>query len=187
MFLNCLLNALRLDADILLRDGAAVVLQKALYKNDVVIVVPVNLCGIPFPEGVGGDSRKSKKLAHGGQVLLACAYADRKNQVIGANGIAKAKVLDVLSDDERYGEDSLLSGLLLDDGEMVAATVVDDIAETELHDVADPKPQVRFQNQRGCNPFIRPEKRRPFLHGGDDCLILLCSESNCLLVHGILR
>ena len=187
MILNCLLDALRLDADIPLRDGAAAVLQEPLHQNDIVIVVPVNFCGIPFPEAVSRNPRIAKKLTDGGQVLLNCTGANRKHQVIAADRIAKAIVLDVLLDDERNSKDSLLSGLLLYDGETVAATVVYDIAETKLHDIADPKTQVCFQNQSGCDPFVWPEKGRALLHRCDYFYILLCGQSSCSFVHGILR
>lgn len=58
MSLNRLLYSLRLNADIALCDCGGAVLQKALDQGDIIPIVFVNLCGIPFAEAVGAGSWK---------------------------------------------------------------------------------------------------------------------------------
>ena len=53
MSFDCLLYSLRLDADVALRGRCGTVLQEPLNKGDVIVIVFVYLCCVPFAEAVG--------------------------------------------------------------------------------------------------------------------------------------
>ena len=55
MSFNRLFDPLRFDADIPLRDGCVAVLQKPLDKRNIITVVAVDLCCVPFSETVCTD------------------------------------------------------------------------------------------------------------------------------------
>ena len=56
MILDCLLDPLRLNANIPLGDGGAAVLQKPLDKGYVVTAAFVDLRGVPLAEAMGADA-----------------------------------------------------------------------------------------------------------------------------------
>jgi len=56
MILNCLLNFLRLDADITLCGGCGTVLKKPLYQCYVKAVCVVDFRCVPLAEAVGTDT-----------------------------------------------------------------------------------------------------------------------------------
>lgn len=56
MVLNGFLYPLRFNTDIALRGGGGTVLQQALDEGDIIAIVLVNLCGIPFTKTVGADA-----------------------------------------------------------------------------------------------------------------------------------
>ena len=53
---NCLLDPLRLNADVPLRHGGGAVLQEALGQGNILAIVLVNLRRIPLAETVGADA-----------------------------------------------------------------------------------------------------------------------------------
>ena len=56
MILNCLLNFLRLNADITLRGGCGTVLKEPLHQRYVKAVCVVDFRCVPFAEAVGTDT-----------------------------------------------------------------------------------------------------------------------------------
>ena len=185
MSCDSVFDSLRLNADVSLRYGRRTVLQKALYKRDVVPVVLVNLCCVPLAEAVCADVLVAQKLADDGKLLLDSSGRDREDPVLFADPVALAVVGDVVVDHLRDREVPFLSGLLLRDGQPVAPAVVDDVARSEPDDIADAQTKVPFQDQNRGDPVIRMEQRRTGLHGGDDLVVLLCRESGCLFVHAV--
>ena len=67
MILNCLLNPLRLNADIPLCGSCAVMLKEPLHQCDVKPIGIVYLCGIPFTETVSADTLEAQVIAHDSQ------------------------------------------------------------------------------------------------------------------------
>lgn len=56
MILNCLLNSLRLNADIPLRGGCGTVLKEPLHQRYVKAVFVVDFRCVPLAEAVGTDT-----------------------------------------------------------------------------------------------------------------------------------
>ena len=56
MILNCLLNSLRLDADIPLRSGCRTMLQKPLYQRYIKAICIIDFRCVPLVEAVGTDT-----------------------------------------------------------------------------------------------------------------------------------
>ena len=185
MSCDSVFDSLRLNADVSLSDCRTAVLQKALNKGNVVPVILVNLSGVPLAEAVCADVLIAQKLAYDGKLLLDCSGRDREDPVLFADLVALAVVADVVVDHLRNSEVPFLSGLLFRDCQPVAPAIVDDVARSELNDVADAQTKVAFQNQNCCDPVVRMEQRRTGLHGGDDLVVLLCGQSCCLFVHDV--
>ena len=70
MSFNRLIDPLRFNADVALRDGCAAVLQKALDKRNVEAVVLVDLRGVPFAEAVSADALIAEVVTDAGKDLL---------------------------------------------------------------------------------------------------------------------
>ena len=138
MSLYRLFDPLRLDADVALRDGGGAVLQEPLDERDVVAVVLVDLCGVPFAEAVGADALVAQIVTDNGELLLDRSCGHREDQVVAAYAVAQTVVLDVLLDDQRDSEHSALPCLLLHDFQTVAVPVKHDVAGAEAQNVADP-------------------------------------------------
>ena len=81
MSFNGLFYPLRLNADVTLCCACAAVLQKTLHKSNVIAIVSVNLCCVPFAETVGADSVKAQVIANDGKLLLNRPCGDREDQI----------------------------------------------------------------------------------------------------------
>ena len=55
MILYCLLDLLRLNANIPLRGACAAMLQQPLHQRNIIAIIFINLRGVPFAEAVGAD------------------------------------------------------------------------------------------------------------------------------------
>ena len=135
---------------------------------------------------MGADAFITQVITDASKDLLHFPCRDGENQVGVFYTVAQTVILNVLLDHERDCEDTLLSCLLLHDGKSEASAIVHDIAGTELHDIADPQPQVPFQYKSRCHAVIGTEETAAFFHGSDDRLILLSSQSRCFLVQDAL-
>ena len=67
MILNCLLNSLRLNADVPLSHSGRTVLQEPLHKGNVIAIVFVNLSRVPFTEAVSAYSVIAEIVADDGK------------------------------------------------------------------------------------------------------------------------
>ncbi len=87
-----LLDPLRLDPDIPLRDGSGTVLQEALHKGNVITIVAVDLRCVPFSETVSADPFITQIITNTSKNLLdfSCGYG--KDDLIASNVIAKTIV-----------------------------------------------------------------------------------------------
>ena len=56
---NCFLNFPLLNTNIPLRNSCTTMLQKMLYKGNIIAVILINLRGIVFTEAVGTDTGKA--------------------------------------------------------------------------------------------------------------------------------
>jgi hypothetical protein len=101
--------------------------------------------------------------------------------------IPQAVVFDVLLNDKGNSKDAPLASLLLHDGEAEAPAIIHNVTGAELHNVADPQPQVAFQYKSRRHAFIGAEEAAALLHGGDDRFILLSGQSRRFLVHDTLQ
>ena len=140
MPLNCLLDPLRLDADVSLRHRCAAVLQEPLNKSNIIAIVLVDLRGVPLAEAVCADPFIAQIIADASKDLLHFPCGDGEDQVGALYPIPQAIILDVLLDHKGDSKDALFACLLLHDGEAEASAVADNIARAELYNVANPQP-----------------------------------------------
>ena len=176
MVLNGLLDSLRFYADIPLCGGGAAVLQEALYQDNVIAIGLVDLCGVPLAEAVGADTVIAQVIADDMQLLLDRALCDGEYNLLASNPMTQAVILNVLVKHQRHSEDPALSCLLLHNLQAVTITIPYNVTQTELQNIADPKPQIALQNQNCGNPLIRTAAGETFPHGLDGLLILLCGR-----------
>ena len=184
MVLDCGFDLLRLDADVSLRGGGGTVLQQPLHQRDVVIVFVVDLRCIPLAETMGADPFQIQIITHDFQLLLDGSLGDREDQVVPADAISQAIVLDILLDQERDSEHSPLACLLLHHLQPETISVPYDVARSQLDDVADPQAQVSLQHQRGGDAVIGAATAEPLAHGLNYLLVLIGCQCLCFLVHG---
>ena len=116
MPLNRRLDALWLHADVSLCGGCAAVLQKTLHQGDVVPAALVDLGGVPFTETVSADPLITQIIADNSQLLLDRPCGNRKHQVIPANAVTQAIVLQEIIWEHYYcsknPETTMVSGFL---------------------------------------------------------------------------
>ena len=158
MSLNRLFYPLWFYADVSLRHGGGAVLQKALHKGDVIAIIAVDLCRIPFAEAVGADPLIAQVITDASKDLLHFPCRDGEDQIEMLDAVAQAVILNVLLDYERDGKHSRFSCLLLHDGPPEPSAIVHNIAGAELHDVADPQAKVAFQHKSRRHSFIRAKE-----------------------------
>ena len=113
MILNCLLNFLRLNADVPLRGGCTAVLKEPLHQCYVKAIGIVDFGCVPFAEAVGTDTLVPQIITDNVKLLLHCPLCDRKHKVIPADAVSQTVVLHVLLNDQRNSEDTLFPRLLL--------------------------------------------------------------------------
>ena len=182
-----LLYPLWLDANVSLCHSGGAVLQKPLDQGNIIAVVLVDLRRVPLAEAVRADALIAQVIADPRKDLLHFPCCNGEDQVGALDAVAQAVILYVLLDHERDREDALLARLLLHDRETEPSAVVHDIAGAELHDIADPQPQVAFQHESRCHPLIGTKEAAAFFHGSYNVLVLFCGQSRCFLVHFCLQ
>ena len=151
MILNCLLNSLRLNADVSLRGGCAAMLKEPLHQRNIKAIGIINLRSIPFAEAVGTDSLIAQIVAYNPKLLLDCPFCDWENQVIAPDAAAQAVILHVLLNHQRDSKDTPLACLLLHHFQPEAVTIPNHITKPQFQYVADTQAQVSLQHQRGRN------------------------------------
>lgn len=129
MVLDCLLNPLRLDADIPLCGGGAAVLQEPLHKGNIITVILVNLRCVPLAEAVSAYIRIAQIVTDDCKLLLDCPFRDRENALRGPDAVAQAVIFYVLLDNKGNREHSALSGFLLHHFQTEAVAIPDNIAK----------------------------------------------------------
>ncbi len=87
-----LLDPLRLDPDIPLRDGSGTVLQEALHKGNVITIVAVDLRCVPFSETVSADVLIAQVVTYRRELLLDGARSKGKNPICAADAAAQTIV-----------------------------------------------------------------------------------------------
>ena len=147
------------------------------------IVFVVDLCRIPLAETVGADPFQIQIITHDFQLLLDGSLGDRKDQVVPANAISQAVVLDILLNQERNSEYSALPCLLFHHFQSEAVSVPHHITKSQLQNITDTQAQVAFQHKGCCDTLIGATAGEPFPHGLDDFFVLLCGQSLGFLVH----
>lgn len=177
-------DALGLDAYVTLGDGGGAVLEQLLDKDDVTAVGLVDFRGVPLPEAVGADALIAQIVTHQPQLFLDGTLCDGEHPFVPADSVAEAVIFHVLPNDQRNGEHPCFAGFLLGDFEAEPVSVPDNVAQTQLQDIADPQPQIGLQNQCGGDALIGTTAGEASLHSADNLLILLCGECPCFLVHG---
>lgn len=184
MVLDCGFDLLGFDTDVSLRGGGGTVLQQSLNQRNVETVIVVDLRRIPLAETVGADPFQIQIITHDFQLLLDGSFSDREDQVVPADAISQAVVLDVLLNQERNGEHSPLACLLLHHFQPETVSVSYDVARSQLNDVADPQAQVSLQHQSGGDAVIGAATAEPLAHGLNYLLVLIGCQCLCFLVHG---
>lgn len=164
MVFNSLLYTLWFQPDITLRDRRTTMLQKSLNERDVVTVILVDFCRVPFSETMSADSIIPKIIADMLYLLLDGSFGDRENQISWLDAISQAIILDILLNNKWNSKDSVFPGFLLYDIQAVPVTVTNDVGEMETQDVADPEPQIRLQYKSRRNPLIRAAATKALLH-----------------------
>ena len=108
MILNCLLNSLRLNADIPLGGGSGTMLQKPLHQRNIEAVGLVYLRCIPLAEAVGTDALIAQIVAYTPKLLLYCPFCDREDALRAPDAIAQTVVFDILLNHQRNCKDTPL-------------------------------------------------------------------------------
>lgn len=140
MTFNRSLNPLRFYTNIPLCDRCAAMLQQPLYQRNIVSIGFINLRGVPLAEAVGADLLKAQIFTDNMQLLLDCSCGDREHQIISLDTVPQTVVFNILGNDQRNGEHSVLAGFMLHDFQMVAISVPDNIARTQFYDITDAQP-----------------------------------------------
>ena len=73
-------------------------LQKALHKGDVIAIIAVDLCRIPFAEAVGADPLIAQVITDASKDLLHFPCRDGEDQIEMLDAVAQAVILNVLLD-----------------------------------------------------------------------------------------
>lgn len=120
MFLNSLFDSLRLDPNVPLRDSGGAMLQESLNQSNIIAVFFVYLRSVPLPEAVSADPLKAQVVAHDTELLLHGPLGDGENQIVAADIVAQAVVLDILLDHQRDSEHAALAGFLFGNLQAVA-------------------------------------------------------------------
>ena len=118
---------------------------------------------MPLSETVGADALVAKVVTDDFQLLLHSSGSDREDEVVLADGVSQAIILNVLCDYQGYSEDALLAGFLLDNLQMIAASILNDIPAVRCCDVADADAQIGFQNRCCGNALIGPTAKPCFV------------------------
>ncbi len=134
---NSLFYSLRLNANVSLRDACAAVLQEPLDQRNVIAVVSVNLCCVPFAEAVRADALIAQIIANSRKDLLNFSCGDGEDQVGVLDAVAQTVILNVLLDNKGNSKHSLFACLLFHDGQAEASAVADNIAGAELYGTGD--------------------------------------------------
>ena len=93
----------------------------------MVAVFFIDLRGIPLAKAVCADPLKAQVVAHDVKLFLYSPFGDGENQVIAADVVAQAVVLDVLLDHQRHCEQAALARFLLNNLQTVPVSVPADI------------------------------------------------------------
>ena len=112
MILNCLLNSLRLNADVSLRGGCGTVLKEPLHQRYVKTVCVVDFCCVPLAETVGTDTLVPQVIADNVKLLLHGPFRDGEHKVIPADSVPQTVILHILLNHHRNWEDPPLSCFL---------------------------------------------------------------------------
>ena len=184
MILSCLLNLLRLNADVSLRGGCRTVLKEPLHQRYVYAVCVVDFRCVPLAEAVGTDTLVPQVIAANVKLLLHRSLCDRKHKVVPADAIPQTVILHVLLNAQRNREDALLFCFLLHHFQPESVAIPTHISEPQLQNVTDTQAQVAFQHKGGCDTLIGAAAAEAFPHGLDDFFVLLRGQSLGFLVHG---
>ena len=125
MSLNGPLNPLWLYAYIPLRDRRAAVLQEPLHKGNVIAVVSVNLCCVPFPETMRADALIAKVITDKGKLFLYGSCGQGKHQFIAPYSVAQTEIFNILIDYKGNSENTLFPCFLFCDGKSGSSAVAD--------------------------------------------------------------
>jgi len=187
MSFYCLLYPMRLDADVALCGACGTVLQEPLNKGDVIAIVFVYLCCVPFAEAVSADALIAKVVADNGKLFLYGALCDGEDSLIALDGVSQTVVFYVLSNHKGDSENSALACFLLHDFKPVSVAVSHNVAEPEPENIADSQTKVAFQHKRGGDALIGAAAAEAFLHSLYYFFVLLSGERLCSLVHHVLQ
>ena len=99
--------------------------------------------------------------------------------------MVEAIAADELVESKRHGKGSGLLRLLLHNGQAISISVMYDISKAQFDDIGNTQSKVGFEYQGGCDALIWSASGKALLHGGDDGLVLLSSQCNGFLVHGM--
>lgn len=114
-------------------------LQERLDKNDIIIIVLVNLRGIVFPEAMGADILVAQPVAGHLKNALYRPDADRENSLMASDLVFETVVFYVLVNQIRAGEIPDFSGFLFPYIKTVPISVPDETTEFQLKDVSYPQ------------------------------------------------
>ena len=112
-------------------------MKQSLDKGNIIAVVSVNFCGVPFPKAVGADTLIAQVVTDKGKLLLYGARCQGKHQLIAAYSVAQAEVFNILIDNKGNSENALFLRLLFFDGKTIAPAVADYIRKAQAHNIVD--------------------------------------------------
>lgn len=88
-------------------------------KGNVIAVLFIYLCGVPFPKAVGADTLIAQEVTDKSKLLLYCARCQGKHQLIAAYAVAQTKIFNILIDN-RGNSSPLFPCFLYCDGKPVS-------------------------------------------------------------------
>lgn len=99
--------------------------------------------------------------------------------------MVEAIAADELIKGKGHGKGSGFLCLLFHNGQTISVSIMYDISKAQFDDIGNAQSKVGFEYQGGCDALIWSASRKALLHGGDDGLVLLSSQCDGFLVHGI--
>ena len=99
--------------------------------------------------------------------------------------MVEAIAADELIKGKGHGKGSGFLCLLFHNGQTISVSIMYDISKAQFDDIGNTQSEVGFEYQGGCDALIWSASGKALLHGGDDGLVLLSSQCDGFLVHGM--
>ena len=152
-------------------------LEKLLYKSEIVVAVVVDSGGEEFSEAVSGnDTFKPKPFHRLSELVVYSPFSKVEYDLVLLDAVLVAVTYEIIIHAAVNGKPSRLSCLRLRDIETVSASVLDDVAQAELEYIGDAEPRVRLNSKRRSDARIRAHSAEPSLERLDYFVVLILGD-----------